>query len=214
MNVQTRSHRYLSSRETILATSREAFLRHGFTDASMDAIAQRSGVSKTTLYAHFESKEALFNQVVVDAVTEHGDEAAALLDLPPSGPGVDGFRDRLAAVSGRILAMLMAPAAVALARLCVIEGTRMPRLSYEALGTARSSLLAALARFFQEQAPVSGLVIADTHEAADLFVLLTVRNFQHEAMLPWSAISTPEAHQGNAAHVADLMLRLYGKSGA
>ncbi len=211
MNIQTRSHRYLSSRETILATSRDVFLRHGFTDASMDTIAQRSGVSKTTLYAHFESKEALFNQVVVDAVTEHGDEAAALLDLPSGG----GLRDRLAAISGRILAMLMEPAAVALARLCVIEGTRMPRLSYEALSTARSSLLSALARFFQEQASANGLRIDDPREAADLFVMLTVRDFLHEAMLPWSAINTPEAHHRNAEHVADLMLRLYGsKAGA
>lgn len=206
MNIQTRSSRHQNSRETILSTSRNVFLRHGYIDASMDTIAQRSGVSKTTLYAHFDNKEALFNQVVVDVVSEHADNHAALLDLPTD----DDFRNRLVAVGSRLLAKLINPEAIALLRLCVVEGARMPRLSYEALATARANLRQALAGFFREQAGPGGVAIGDPVEAADLFIVLTLRDFQLEAMLPWSASSTPEAQRRNAEHVADLMLRLYG----
>ncbi|WP_428394731.1 TetR/AcrR family transcriptional regulator [Lichenicoccus sp.] len=201
MNIQTRSHRYLSSRGTILSTSRDVFLRHGFTDTSMDTIAQRSGVSKTTLYAHFESKEALFNQVVVDAVLEHGDDAACLFDLPAH----QELRARLVTLGCRITSILLNPEAVALIRLCVVEGTRMPRLSCEALATARSNLLEATCGFFAEQG------IAPAREAAELFIVLTMRNLQLEAMLPWSDATTADGCRQDAERVADLMLRLYGK---
>jgi TetR/AcrR family transcriptional regulator, mexJK operon transcriptional repressor len=207
MNIQTRSHRYQSSRETILATSRDVFLRHGYSDASMDAIAQRSGVSKTTLYAHFESKEALFNQVVVDVVSEHEDDAGALLEFSTE----EGIRDRLVTIGRRILDMLLDPEATALIRLCVIEGARMPRLGTESLTAARANLLHLLAGFFREHAAAGELVVEDPREAADLFIVLTLRDTQLQAMLPWSTVNTTEAHGRNADRVADLILRLYGR---
>ena len=210
MNIQVRSQRYQSSRETILATSREVFLRHGYADAGMDTISQRSGVSKTTLYAHFESKEALFNQVVVDMVSEHADDAAALLDYP-SG---ESLRDQLVSIGCRMLDRLLDPKAVALMRLSVIEGAHMPRLSYTSTAAARAGLLKSLVAFFREHAgrehTGDRLVIERPHEAADLFIVLTMRDFQLEAMLPWSVVNSSQAHRRNAERVADLMLRLYG----
>jgi TetR/AcrR family transcriptional regulator, mexJK operon transcriptional repressor len=207
MNIQTRSQRYQSSRETILATSRDVFLRHGYSDASMDTIAQRSGVSKTTLYAHFESKEALFNQVVVDVVGEHEDDTSALLEFSIE----DGVREKLVTIGRRMLDMLLDPEATALIRLCVIEGARMPRLGTESLIAARANLLDLLAGFFREQAATGALAVDDPREAADLFIVLTLRDYQLQAMLPWSTVNTTEAHQRNASQVADLILRLYGR---
>ncbi len=205
MNIQVRSQRYQSSRETILATSRDVFLRHGYADASMDTISQHSGVSKTTLYAHFESKEALFNQVVVDMVSERAGDAAALLERP-SG---ESFRDKLVSIGCRMLDRLLDPEAVALMRLSVIEGARMPRLSHTSFTAARADLLQSLVEFFLEHAG-GGLVIEQPRDAADLFIVLTMRDFQLEAMLPWSVVNSSDAHQRNAERVADLMLRLYG----
>lgn len=174
----------------------------------MDAIAQRSGVSKTTLYAHFESKEALFNQVVVDVVTEHADDTAALFEFATG----DSFRDKLVAIACRMLDMRLDPEATALIRLCVIEGARMPRLSYEYLTAVRTSLLQSIGSFLREHADASGLVIEDWQQAADVFIVLTMRDFQLEAMLPWSAAGTPDAYRHNAEQVADVMLRLYRRA--
>ena len=40
------------------------FLRYGFRKASMDEVAQAAGVSRQSLYLHFETKEALFRAAV------------------------------------------------------------------------------------------------------------------------------------------------------
>lgn len=49
----------LSARERILATANELFYRKGVRAIGVDTIVERSGVSKTTLYRLFESKDAL-----------------------------------------------------------------------------------------------------------------------------------------------------------
>jgi len=46
------------------------FLRHGFTDTSVDAIAAESGVSKQTIYNHFGDKKNLFMAVIKEAQAE------------------------------------------------------------------------------------------------------------------------------------------------
>ncbi len=51
-------------REDILRAAAEAFRHDGVRGASTDAIAERAGVSKRTLYNHFASKDALFDAVI------------------------------------------------------------------------------------------------------------------------------------------------------
>ena len=48
-----------SARERILATANELFYREGVRAIGVDTVVERSGVSKTTLYRVFESKDAL-----------------------------------------------------------------------------------------------------------------------------------------------------------
>jgi AcrR family transcriptional regulator len=47
------------ARERILDTAYELFSRHGIRAVGVDAIIQRSGVARMTLYRHFASKDAL-----------------------------------------------------------------------------------------------------------------------------------------------------------
>jgi TetR/AcrR family transcriptional regulator, mexJK operon transcriptional repressor len=49
----------------ILAAARKVFMKEGYGAASMDAIARRATVSKATLYAHFDGKDALFAALMV-----------------------------------------------------------------------------------------------------------------------------------------------------
>lgn len=50
--------------EEILAAAAEVFRAEGYEAASMDRVAERAGASKRTVYNHFGSKEALFEEVV------------------------------------------------------------------------------------------------------------------------------------------------------
>jgi TetR/AcrR family transcriptional regulator of autoinduction and epiphytic fitness len=56
--------RQKQKRSAILAGATEVFRLEGFETASMDRIAEVSGVSKRTIYNHFGSKDALFEAVV------------------------------------------------------------------------------------------------------------------------------------------------------
>jgi AcrR family transcriptional regulator len=54
------------TRQRVLETAYELFYRYGFTRVGVDRIAERAGVTKRTLYNHFDSKDAL-----VAAVLDH-----------------------------------------------------------------------------------------------------------------------------------------------
>ena len=48
----------------ILKAAKELFLRDGYSDTSMDAVALEAGVSKRTVYGHFGNKEDLFAEII------------------------------------------------------------------------------------------------------------------------------------------------------
>src|SRR3546814_2104238 len=49
---------------TVLRAARNVFLTHGFSAATTDMIQREAGVSKSTVYAHYANKEALFTAVI------------------------------------------------------------------------------------------------------------------------------------------------------
>ncbi len=53
-------------RKTILEGAIKVFTENGFDTSSMDKIAEIAGVSKRTVYNHFQSKESLFQAIVED----------------------------------------------------------------------------------------------------------------------------------------------------
>ncbi len=63
MNSTTRTGRSEQKRAAVLEAAIAEFQEKGFQGASMDSISSRAGVSKRTVYNHFESKEALFRQI-------------------------------------------------------------------------------------------------------------------------------------------------------
>lgn len=54
----------LAKRRQILDCASELLLSLGYNNTSMDAVAKKSGVSKQTVYSHFNNKDALFNAVI------------------------------------------------------------------------------------------------------------------------------------------------------
>src|ERR1700754_4581218 len=48
-----------TGRERLIATAVNLFYRHGFGDIGIDQVIATAGVTKTTFYKHFESKDEL-----------------------------------------------------------------------------------------------------------------------------------------------------------
>jgi AcrR family transcriptional regulator len=60
----TRAERKERTRAELIAAAREVFLREGFHQASLDAIAEEAGYTKGAVYSNFESKDELFLAVL------------------------------------------------------------------------------------------------------------------------------------------------------
>ncbi len=80
-----------SARERILATANELFYREGVRAIGVDTVVERSGVSKTSLYRLFESKDALIAAFAAERnraswawwdriEQQHADDPRALLE--------------------------------------------------------------------------------------------------------------------------------------
>ena len=84
--------RPLHSDETLLDAARAVFAESGFDAASMDAIAERGGTTKPTLYERFGSKKQLYEHAVrrdADALVAHLFNAYSAVSDRPVGVMVD-----------------------------------------------------------------------------------------------------------------------------
>jgi TetR/AcrR family transcriptional regulator len=55
-----------SGKERILRVAEDLFVEKGFVGTSMSEIAERAGVAKSLIYHHFESKQALWRELIRD----------------------------------------------------------------------------------------------------------------------------------------------------
>jgi len=105
----------------ILDAALVEFAERGFAATRMDDIARRSGLSKGGLYAHFGSKDAVFEALLQRSLTPPD---LGEMSLPqPAGPAQ--FAQWLV---DRLYAALAQPMAVATLRLLIAESERVPRL--------------------------------------------------------------------------------------
>ena len=115
-----------AKRMAILDGARRVFMREGFAQGSMDAVAAEAGVGKQTIYRHFGSKEALV-EALVEAM------CAPEVVQPQSSPQPVG--ERLRELLLAFTAGVASPDSVHLYRAIVAEADRMPglgRLFWEA----------------------------------------------------------------------------------
>ena len=59
------------TRATILAEARTIFARQGYAETSLREIAEAVGIKTPSLYAHFSSKEELYERVYAEVAVEH-----------------------------------------------------------------------------------------------------------------------------------------------
>lgn len=104
----------------ILDAALQEFSRRGFTAARMDDIAQRCGLSKGGLYAHFDSKDAIF-KALLDRSLNRTDWA----QMPQLAAGAD-TRAVAEWTVDRLHAALLAPEVITLVRLLIPERERVP----------------------------------------------------------------------------------------
>ena len=139
-------------RAAILDGARTVFLREGFAQGSMDAVAAEAGVGKQTIYRHFRSKEALV-EALVEAM------CAPEVVQPPAGPGP--ARARLRTLLLAFAQGVAAPDSIRLYRAVVAEAGRAPGLGRLFWEAGPRQVRAAIAQLWaQEHDPVAASAVA------------------------------------------------------
>ncbi len=151
-------------RQRVHAAVRALMAEQGFR-ISMDAVAQRAGCSKQTLYAQFGSKQALLRSVV----EEHLDLATVRLDEPG-----DDLREPLVAFAMEHLAHLCDPAVVATSQLLNAEAHQFPDEAQALYRDACERLVERLARWLAVAMDRDRLRRDEPHLAAELLLSMIV----------------------------------------
>ncbi len=83
----TVSAKVQDTRDRLLEAAQEEFSEFGLAGARVDRIAERSGVNKQRIYAHFGNKEALFGAVLVRVYEHMGKE----VPIPTTEEGLRNY---------------------------------------------------------------------------------------------------------------------------
>ena len=134
-------------RHAIVQAAREAFVREGFS-VGMDVIAAEAGVSKVTVYNHFGSKEALFLEIIGEALEQA--LGAAVEGATARLARREDLRDALVWTSRAWVEGMTHPDMVALRHLVVNEVRRFPELGAAWQKNGPSRAAPALTEAFRE----------------------------------------------------------------
>ncbi|SNT75055.1 TetR/AcrR family transcriptional regulator [Paracoccus seriniphilus] len=164
-------------REAILKAAADLFFERGYAETSIDAIIERVGGSKRTLYRLFGNKPGLFEAII----RENGKSLFA--ETTDAAPGPLPFETALEQFATRLLELTVQPRTVAIYRVVVSEAPRFPdlgRIFFEH-GPLRGKewLIQTLARAASE-----GIVtLPDPEAAAGIFMGMVRNDLQQQMIL-------------------------------
>lgn len=183
--------------EQILQGAMQVFLRHGYAGTSMDRVATEAGVSKHTIYNHFENKDGLFIALFEHLVLRHF-TVEFDCDSPITEPP-DVVLRRLGAI---FLERMDDPKYIAFWRLLIAESGRFPKLAelYTQEVINRGSVC--LGEYLQTQ---PGLAIASPEMTAHVF-FGSLASFVLWQEVLYGKRSMPVAPQDFIDHLVGLVL--------
>ncbi len=125
MTKPARSHRRRKEArpEEILAAALEEFGAKGFAQSTLAGIATRAGISRTTIYLYYDTKEAILEAAFRNSVERTIDDVAGLI-----AQAEGDFRTLFARVVDLIYARLVHGDAAVFFKIFIAEGQSMPDL--------------------------------------------------------------------------------------
>jgi TetR/AcrR family transcriptional regulator, mexJK operon transcriptional repressor len=152
--------------QRILAAARTLFLKLGYGDTSMDAIARQAAVSKATLYSHFAGKDALFAALIVSECRHLSDQIGRrALDEPD-------IRDALLRVAHDFNNLLCTGYGLTMYRIVVAEAPRFPELGRVFYDSGPTVMIDRIAHLLRQAADRGLLKVHDPRIAAIQFISL------------------------------------------
>lgn len=158
----------LVKRQAILDAAKNLFVRNGYANTSMDAVATDAGVSKLTVYSHFTDKETLFSAAVVARCEEQVPELFADFAQDASAEKV------LLSIARGFQTLINSPESLELHRLMIALGsqsaTQDSKLSQVFFEAGPQRILQEMERFLMRINDTQGLHFDSPASAAGHFL--------------------------------------------
>ena len=182
----------------ILLAATGIFLEQGFNRASLDHVAVKAQVGKTTLYSRYETKEALFDTVIQHCVCE------ALQDINPQR--VQGTVEDKLQQSGVALAeATLTPFILSIMRITLAENARFPELARKTYHLGFGACVERIADVL-----IAGEQSIAPHLASELarrFVEMALHPLYYHALFKDDLPLLRERIAGDTAQVARMLCR-------
>ncbi|WP_159580494.1 TetR/AcrR family transcriptional regulator [Alteromonas sp. KUL106] len=102
------------------------FLKEGFANTSMDTVAKESGVSKQTVYSHFDSKDALFKAAITSKCQSYQLDTQQLVSSTANSLSLT---ECLIKVGSQFIRLLQDPETIAIFRVIIAEAVHSPHVA-------------------------------------------------------------------------------------
>jgi len=146
----------------VLQAACDLFLRDGYR-VSMGEVAREAGVSKQTVYAHFENKDTLFHAAVEQLAHPLHQSLA---------PATGGLSSTLYSLARAHQTYVMDHTKVALGRMLIAEAPRFPAAARTFFRTAIDTVAGKLAGCMAEAMDAGNMRREDPDVAAELFLAM------------------------------------------
>lgn len=188
-------------REDILMGALHEFCENGFLAASMDQISKRAGASKRTVYRYFESKEQLFQTLMLRHWTIIADSMKVSYR-----PGVD-IREQLTEMGRAQARLFMVPEIMTANKMVMSEILRNPRIVNEIQNEI--DYTASFEQLLNEAARDGLLDLQNPRQAAEEFISLLKGKAFWPVMLGAPLVSADEMEKMIGGTVS-IMMSHYG----
>src|SRR5690606_1968294 len=207
----TEDPRVVRTRAAVVAAARDLFLRKGHAGTTMEEIATVAGIAKRTVYNNYADKDALFREIVGDAIAYAETFAHELPGQLASDLDAEDLPAALHDLGARMAHAILRPEIVALRRLLIGEARAFPELARAYFDRAPGRVIDALAAAFGTLADSAVLDVPDVRRAAEQFAYLVVGAPLDRAMLVGEAPGAAE-RAACAREGVETFLARYGRA--
>ncbi|GLH43825.1 TetR family transcriptional regulator [Pseudomonas moraviensis] len=198
----------LAKRQAILDAAKTLFLCHGYANTSMDAVASEAGVSKLTVYSHFNDKETLFSAAVVAKCEE---QLPPLFFELPEGIAVENV---LLNIARGFHQLINSDESVNLHRLIMALGSQDPKLSLIFFEAGPERVVNGMEGLLAKIHATGALSIDQPRNAAEHFFCLIKGAGNFRLLYGCGEPLTGEAAERHVREVVGLFMRAYGGGAA
>jgi AcrR family transcriptional regulator len=194
-------------RAAIILGAAQVFMQMGFDAASVSDICTAAGVSKSTLYVYFASKEDLFEALVEER------REAMFENLQSSLQGPAPLADRLAAFARTLGAAICSEDVIAAQRIVIAIAERRPDIGTRFYESGAAKGHAVLLAVLEQEVARGTLVIPDLPLAAYQFVELSAAGHWRRRLFAKAATPpTAEVIAATAQSAVAMFLATYAAS--